>query len=84
MNLSIEVPDGLIAAVNARAASQGVEPSLFLRSIIEHAVEEPVVPALKPRRSGYGLLADLGPAPTEQEIDENRREMFAGFGEDAP
>jgi hypothetical protein len=36
---------------------------------------------LKPRKSAYGLLAKYGPGPTEEEIDENRREMFSGFGE---
>ena len=36
---------------------------------------------LKPKKSAYGLLAKYGPGPTEEEIDENRREMFSGFGE---
>ena len=39
-----------------------------------HTKEQP----LKPRRCAYGLLARYGPGPTEQEIDENRREMFSG------
>lgn len=30
-------------------------------------------------RSLYGLLADLGPGPTVEEIDESRREMLANF-----
>lgn len=36
---------------------------------------------LKPFTSGYGMLAKYGPAPSAEEIDENRREMFHGFGE---
>ena len=39
---------------------------------------------LKPKKSAYGLLAQYGPSPTEEEIDENRREMFSGFGDLAP
>ena len=37
---------------------------------------------LKPKKSAYGLLAQYGPGPSAEEIDENRREMFRGFGED--
>jgi hypothetical protein len=34
-----------------------------------------------PRRSLRGLWADLGPAPTDEEIEEARREMWGGIGE---
>jgi hypothetical protein len=27
------------------------------------------------------MLAKYGPAPSAEEIDENRRDMFRGFGE---
>lgn len=37
--------------------------------------------ALK-RRSLYGLLAEYGPGPTAEEIDESRREMMANFPRD--
>jgi hypothetical protein len=30
------------------------------------------------------LLAKYGPGPSEEEIDENRREMFRGFAQDVP
>ena len=33
----------------------------------------------KPRRSLLGLCADLGKAPSSQEIDEARKEVWAGF-----
>jgi hypothetical protein len=33
-----------------------------------------------PRTPIRGLLADLGPAPSAEEIDEVRREMWATFG----
>lgn len=41
---------------------------------------EPAPPAeKKPYRSLYGALADLGPAPSAEDIDEVRREMWANF-----
>ena len=33
----------------------------------------------QPQRSLYGLFSDLGPAPSEDEIDEVRREMWGNF-----
>jgi len=36
-------------------------------------------PAKKPYRSLRGALADLGPAPSAEEIDEARREAWANF-----
>ena len=35
--------------------------------------------ALRPRRSLYGLCADLGLAPTAEEIDQAREEAWANF-----
>ena len=36
-------------------------------------------PRPAPRRSLYGLWADLGPAPSAEEIDQARREAWANF-----
>jgi len=33
----------------------------------------------RPLRSAYGVCADLGTAPSAEEIDELRRELFSGF-----
>jgi hypothetical protein len=35
-----------------------------------------------PKRSLYGLCADLGSAPSAEEIDEMRKEAWANFGEE--
>jgi hypothetical protein len=40
------------------------------------------LPYLAPRKSALGLLADLGPAPSAEDIDEVRREMWANFPRD--
>jgi|TARA_B100000315_G_C14019727_1_gene338268 hypothetical protein len=34
-----------------------------------------------PLRSVYGLCADLGPAPSSEDIDDMRRDVFGDFGE---
>ncbi len=37
------------------------------------------LPTPKPKRSLFGILAHLGPAPSAEEIDEARREAWANF-----
>ena len=84
MNLTIDLPDELAAALKAEAMAQGVSLEGFTRRLLEEAVKPPAAQKLKPKKSGYGLLARYGPGPSEGEIDENRREMFRGFAQDAP
>jgi hypothetical protein len=36
----------------------------------------------RPLKSLWGLCADLGPAPSAEDIDEIRREMWANFPRD--
>jgi plasmid stability protein len=84
MNLTIELPDDLEAALKAKALAQGVSLAGFTRQVLEEAVKSVQGQELKPKKSGYGLLAKYGPGPSEEEIDENRREMFRGFAQDLP
>jgi hypothetical protein len=42
-------------------------------------VERDLSEQLRPLKSLRGLCADLGPAPSAEEIDEARREVWAGF-----
>ena len=72
----IELPDDQAAALKAKAAAQG----LTLRAWLGKLADTEAKP--KPKKSAYGLLAKYGPGPSAEEIDENRREMFRGFGED--
>jgi plasmid stability protein len=84
MTLTIDLPDDLGAALKAKALAQGVSLAGFTRQLLEQAVEPAEGQELKPKKSGYGLLAKYGPGPSEEEIDENRREMFRGFARDVP
>ena len=83
MNLNIELSDDIGAAVEAQARAQGISPDRYVSDVLESAlglVFEPVSPL--PFETGYGMWAKHGPAPSAEEIDENRREMFSNFGKD--
>jgi hypothetical protein len=72
----IELPDNQAAALKAKAAAQGLALKAWLGSLADTEARP------KPKKSAYGLLAKYGPGPSAEEIDDNRREMFRGFGED--
>jgi hypothetical protein len=62
-----------------RAAAQG----LTLKAWLEKLATEPQVGSpSRPLKTGRGMLAKYGPAPSAEEIDENRREMFRNFAKD--
>jgi hypothetical protein len=50
-----------------------------LASVLKYDVASQVT---APRQSLYGVLANLGPAPSEEDIAEARRDMFAGIARD--
>ncbi len=73
----IEISDDQAAKLKAKAAAQGLGLKAWLSKLAEE--DEDAKPS--PKKSGYGALAKYGPGPSAEEIDENRREMFRGFGE---
>jgi hypothetical protein len=80
MIVSIEVSNEQLVALKAKAAAEGLTLQDWLYRL---AAEEPgSSQPTKPFKSGYGMLAKYGPAPSAEEIDENRREMFRGFAQD--
>jgi hypothetical protein len=84
MNLNIELPDDLGAVVKAQAQAQGISPDRYVSRVLENTLgptlEQPK--AGPPFETGYGMWAKYGPAPSAEEIDENRREMFHNFAKD--
>jgi hypothetical protein len=80
MTVTIEVSNEQLAALNAKAAAQGLTLQDWLKKLAGEE-SEPAQPG-QPFKSGYGMLAKYGPAPSAEEIDENRREMFRGFARD--
>ena len=79
MTLHIDLPDQQSAVLQAKAAARGVTPERWLQELASQELAVP--PTEKPLETGYGMLAKYGTAPSAGEIDENRRDMFKGFGE---
>jgi hypothetical protein len=75
----IEIPDDQAVALKARAAAMGLTLNAWLGKL---AQESPAASPRKPLKTGRGMLAKYGPAPSAEEIDENRRDMFRGFAQD--
>jgi len=78
MTLTVELAEEQIAALKAKAAGEGLSLEDWLRKVADQEAEPP----RKPLKSARGILAKYGPAPSAEEIDENRRDMFKGFGEE--
>jgi hypothetical protein len=76
----IELPDEQAAALKAKAAAQGLTLIAWLEKLA--GPESPAVAPQKPFQTGRGMWAKYGPAPSAEDIEENRREMFRGFAED--
>jgi hypothetical protein len=79
----IEVPKELEAALKNQANAHGVSPASHVRVVLEREL----APSLQaqspgaPFKTGRGILAKYGPAPSTEEIDANRADMFRNFGE---
>jgi hypothetical protein len=85
MNLVLPLTDLEEAKLLAKAQAEGTTPEQIVRQAIQpvlDSVPEEIFPGRKPRKSSRGLLAHLGPAPSAEDIDEVRKEMFANFGRD--
>jgi hypothetical protein len=77
--MHIEIPDHQAATLKAIAAARGLTLHAWLGKLAEEATE---IPVRKPLKTGRGMFAKYGPAPSAEEIDENRREMFRNFAQD--
>ena len=84
MNLTIELPDDLGTTLQARAQAQGVSADYYVSHVLKHALasEIQIDQSQQPFETGYGMWAKYGPAPSSEEIEENRREMFQNFAQD--
>jgi len=77
--MQIEIPDHHADTLKAIAAAGGLSLNAWLGQLAEYATKPR---SRKPLKTGRGMFAKYGPAPSAEEIDENRREMFRNFGED--
>jgi plasmid stability protein len=85
MNLTIELPDELGAALKAQAHAHGLSPDRYVSRVLETTLAPEIEQQQRnthPFETGYGMWAKYGPAPSIEEIEENRREMFRNFAQD--
>lgn len=83
--LTIQIPEKLEAVLNAQAKARGISADGYVQDLLErdlagslddHPQQGP------PFKTGRGILARYGPAPSAEEIDANRAEMFQNFAKD--
>jgi hypothetical protein len=84
MTLTIQLPEKLEAALKAQANARGVSAAGYVREILERDLAASVENQTSgsPFKTGRGLFAKYGSAPSAEEIDANRAEMFQHFAED--
>jgi len=83
MNLNIDIPDNIAVLLKAKAQAQGVSADRFITDVLEKALAPDLTQERpRPLKTGRGMWAKYGPAPSAEEIDENRREMFRNFARD--
>jgi len=76
----IELPDEQAAALRAKAEAQGLTLQDWFKKLAEE--ESETCQRNTPFETGRGMLAKYGPAPSAEEIDANRADMFRGFAQD--
>ncbi len=85
--MTIEIPEKLEMALKTKANLCGTSPALYVSEMLEQDLEGllETKSAVVPYKNSRGILAKYGPAPTAEEIDENRKDMLRGsiFAEDA-
>ncbi len=84
MTVMLELSPEKEAALKVEAQTRGLTVQEWLSQVVENALtREPQKEARrKPLKTGWGTLAQYGQAPSQEEIIENRREMFRGFPRD--
>lgn len=84
MHLNIELPDDVGLMVKAQAQEEGLSPDRFISRVLLRTLASKIEEQKpgQPFETGYGMLAKYGDAPSAEEIDENRSEMFRNFAQE--
>jgi hypothetical protein len=82
--MMIELPEKLAAVLKMHANAHGVSPDGYVSELVARdlAAELEAQPPGVPFKTGRGMFAKYGQAPSAEEIDANRADMFRNFGED--
>jgi plasmid stability protein len=80
----IELPEELAAALKVQANAHGVSADGYAREVLERDLAATLEEQSSgvPFKTGGGMFAKYGQAPSAEEIDANRDDMFRNFGED--
>src|ERR1700735_1905302 len=82
--MNLELPEKLEAALKVQANAHGVSPAGYVCEVLERELAASLQapsPGI-PFKTGRGMFAKYGQAPSAEEIDANRADMFRNFGED--
>jgi hypothetical protein len=81
MTITLPLEPEKEAKLNALAQSKGQSADDLVRDVIDRILDEApeTMPRKEPTHSLRGLFAKYGAAPSADEIDQNRAEMFANF-----
>ncbi len=79
--MTINVPEALETALKVQANAHGVSPEIYVRKLLEKELAIEPQRNVKPFKTGYGSFAKFGKAPSAEEIETNRADMFRGLGE---
>jgi len=80
----IELPEELGAALRVQANAHGVSPDGYVREVLKRDLASSLETQSSgvPFKTGRGMFAKYGQAPSAEEIDANRADMFRNFGVD--
>ena len=79
MSITIELTRELEAAVALHAQAEGVDAARYVHRVLECALGIENELNGPPFKTGLGMLAKYGTAPSAEEIEANRAEMFESF-----
>jgi plasmid stability protein len=81
--MMIELPEKLEAALKVQANAHGVSPEGYVCEVLERDLASTLEGQSvgTPFKTGRGMFAKYGQAPSAEEIDANRADMFQNFGE---
>jgi len=83
--MMIELPEKLEAALKVQANAHGVSPAGYVCEVLARDLASSLEGQSSgvPFKTGRGMFAKYGQAPSAEEIDANRADMFRNFGEDS-
>ena len=80
--MMIELPEKLEAALKVQANAHGVSPAGYICEVLERDLASALEgQSSAPFKTGRGMFAKYRQAPSAEEIDANRADMFQNFGE---